>query len=499
MSFRINTNINSLNAQVQSGTTSKALATSLEKLSSGLRINKAADDASGMAIADSLRAQSNSLGQAIKNANDGVGIIQIADKAMDEQIKILDTIKTKATQAAQDGQTTDTRKALQADISKLLQALDGIATSTSFNGQSLLNGSYTNKQFQVGAYSNQTINVSVGATHSSKIGDVRFETSTVITAAVAAAALTFSAVDGQNDVTLESVAINTSVGTGLGALTDIINKNSDRIGGVKASWTNVMTGTAGVAAGDATGVTLNGIDIGNISAIQANDGDGKLVNAINVVKDQTGVEAYTDERGRLNLRSLDGRGIKISGTGVNTIGGLANASEESYGRLTLTKAGAKDIAVTTTALLGGFSTANGTGLSETVVNLGDMKGAVAVSVANAMGAFTHSANAQNVGALGAGVTTMTGAMGLMSIADSAIKQLDSIRSDLGSTQNQFNTTINNISVTRVNVAAAESQIRDVDFAEESASFQKFNILAQAGSYALSQANQLQQNVQRLLQ
>ncbi|RAX54832.1 flagellin B, partial [Helicobacter monodelphidis] len=116
---------------------------SLERLSSGLRINKAADDASGMAIADSLRSQANSLGQAMRNTNDGIGIIQIADKAMDEQVKILDTIKTKAVQAAQDGQTTKTRTAIQADINRLIDSLDNIANTTSYNGLTLLAGSYT--------------------------------------------------------------------------------------------------------------------------------------------------------------------------------------------------------------------------------------------------------------------------------------------------------------------------------------------------------------------
>jgi flagellin len=127
MGFRINTNVAALNAHANSVANNRALNTSLERLSSGLRINKAADDASGMAIADSLRSQANALGQAIKNANDGIAIIQTADKAMDEQIKILDTIKTKATQAAQDGQTEETRKALQQDIVRLMEELDNIA------------------------------------------------------------------------------------------------------------------------------------------------------------------------------------------------------------------------------------------------------------------------------------------------------------------------------------------------------------------------------------
>ena len=176
MGFRINTNVAALNAHSIGVANNRALSSSLEKLSSGLRINKAADDASGMAIADSLRGQASALGQAIKNANDGIGIIQTADKAMDEQIKILDTIKTKATQAAQDGQTTETRKALQQDITKLMEELDNIAGTTSFNGQQLLSGRFTNKEFQIGAYSNTVIKASIGATSSDKIGSTRFET-----------------------------------------------------------------------------------------------------------------------------------------------------------------------------------------------------------------------------------------------------------------------------------------------------------------------------------
>ncbi len=496
MSFRINTNIAAMNAHSQGLVTNRELSGSLEKLSSGLRINKAADDASGMAIADSLRNQANSLGQAIRNANDAIGIIQTADKAMDEQVKILDTIKTKATQAAQDGQTTDTRKALQADITRLLEELDNIATTTSFNGQTLLSGSYTNKQFQVGAYANETVKASIQSTHSAKVGDVRFETSQVITATTTAT-LNFSAVDGINDVTLESVSIGTTVGTGIGALSDVINKNSDKLGGIKASWTNVLTASAAaVAAGNIVSLTINGVNVGTVNGVVVNDADGKLVNAINEVKSQTGVEAYTDERGRLNLRSTDGRGISVAGTGLDTVAGFGQTPTESYGRLTLTRTGAKDIVVSGTGDIGMFSAAGVA--SEAVVNLGAVKGTVGSATADAIGSF-ENANVGKVGSLAAGVTTLAGAMAVMSIADASIKQLDKIRSDLGSVQNQLVATVNNISVTQVNVKASESQIRDVDFASESSNFQKYNILAQSGSYALSQANQVQQNVMKLLQ
>ena len=314
MGFRINTNIAALNAHTAAQANNRALNNSLEKLSSGLRINKAADDASGMAIADSLRNQADGLGQAIKNANDGIGIIQTADKAMDEQVKILNTIKTKATQAAQDGQTTDTRKALQKDITKLMQELDNIAGTTSFNGQQLLSGQYTNKEFQIGAYSNTTVKASIGATSSDKIGATRFETGAIVKASNGGAALKdvsmkFISVDGK-DVQLESVSISTSAGTGIGVLAETINKNSNATG-VRASWQVVGTGEKEIASGVVKGLKINGVTIGDIT-VQKADSDGALIGAINAVKDKTGVEAYVDEQGRLNLRSLDGRAIDIS-------------------------------------------------------------------------------------------------------------------------------------------------------------------------------------------
>jgi flagellin len=182
MGFRINTNIAAMNAHQNGTITNRAMDSSLQKLSSGLRINSAKDDASGMSIADSLRSQAQTLGQAIRNANDGLSILQIADKAMDEQIKILDTIKVKATQSAQDGQSAQSRAALQDDITRLMQELDNIAMTTSYNGLALLSGQFTNKEFQIGAFSNQVIKASIDPTSSDKIGNTRFETSAVITA-----------------------------------------------------------------------------------------------------------------------------------------------------------------------------------------------------------------------------------------------------------------------------------------------------------------------------
>ncbi|QCI27541.1 flagellin A [Caminibacter pacificus] len=494
MGFRINTNVAALNAHAAAVANNRKLNSSLEKLSTGLRINKAADDASGLQIADSLRDQAESLGQAIRNANDAIGLFQIADKAMDEQVKILNTIKVKATQAAQDGQTSDTRKALQEDIVRLMEELDNIAGTTTYNGMSLLSGSFTNKEFQIGAYSNQTVKASIGPTSSDKIGGTRFETGIKITAS-ADVALKFIAPDGVHDVQLESVKISTSAGTGIGVLAETINKNSDKTG-VKASWQVLTTGSSAITGGDVKGLEINGVKIGDVLGVQANDADGKLVAAINAVKDQTGVEAYIDERGNLNLRSLDGRGINVNiASGAGNIGLTSHV--ENYGRLTLTRLDARDIIISgTNYTKAGF---NNSAEAQATVNLRSIKGNFSADIASAIGAFANSNVADFGQEIGAGVTTLKGAMAVMDIADSAAKLLDKIRADIGSVQNQLVSTINNISVTQVNVKAAESQIRDVDFAAETANFQKYNILAQSGNYALSQANAVQQNVMKLLQ
>ncbi|EJF0226175.1 flagellin A [Campylobacter jejuni] len=573
MGFRINTNVAALNAKANADLNSKSLDASLSRLSSGLRINSAADDASGMAIADSLRSQANTLGQAISNGNDALGILQTADKAMDEQLKILDTIKTKATQAAQDGQSLKTRTMLQADINRLMEELDNIANTTSFNGKQLLSGNFINQEFQIGASSNQTVKATIGATQSSKIGLTRFETGGRITSG-GEVQFTLKNYNGIDDFQFQKVVISTSVGTGLGALADEINKNADKTG-VRATFTVETRGMAAVRAGTTSNdFAINGVTIGKVDYTDG-DGNGALVSAINSVKDTTGVEASIDANGQLLLTSREGRGIKIDGN----IGGGAfiNANmKENYGRLSLVKNDGKDILVSGTGLtaagfgansfisqasislreskgqldaniadamgfgsvnkgvvIGGFSTVSaymsseGSGFSAgSGYSIGSGKGYSATLTGNATFISTASAASRvyNVSsgsgfsagsnlsqfatmkttAFGvkdetAGVTTLKGAMAVMDIAETAITNLDQIRADIGSVQNQVTSTINNITVTQVNVKAAESQIRDVDFAAESANYSKANILAQSGSYAMAQANSVQQNVLRLLQ
>ncbi|MBF7042868.1 flagellin, partial [Campylobacter volucris] len=347
MGFRINTNIGAMNAHANSTITARELDKSLSRLSSGLRINSAADDASGMAIADSLRSQAATLGQAINNGNDAIGILQTADKAMDEQLKILDTIKVKATQAAQDGQSTKTRNMLQADINRLMEELDNIANTTAFNGKQLLSGNFINQEFQIGAQSNQTVKASIGPTQSSKIGVTRFETgSQAKTSGVAQ--LTIKNYNGVDDFKFQPVVISTSVGTGIGALAEEINRVAD-ITGVRASFLVQTTGVGPIKGGvTSDDFKINGVTIGKIE-YQDSDQNGALVAAINSVKDTTGVEAARDENGRLVLTSRDGRGIKIEGD-IGAGAGILAKDKENYGRLSLVKNDGKDILISGTGL-----------------------------------------------------------------------------------------------------------------------------------------------------
>ncbi|MBO7155655.1 MAG: flagellin B [Campylobacter sp.] len=523
MGFRINTNVAALNSHANAIVNDRALTSSLGRLSSGLRIQTAADDASGMAIADSLRSQANSLGQAIANANDAVGIIQTADKAMDEQIKILDTIKTKAIQAAQDGQNADSRRALQNDISRLLEELDMIATTTSFNGQQLLNGNFSNKNFQIGAYSNETAKVSIGATNSNTIGHTRFETiCNAIFSSVSAlngVTVKLSGIDGYpGGYTFQKIASGTFQTDGLKAVAEMMNGVSDKTG-VRVKVNNTQIFSSAVKSGTVQGLMINGVTIGNIT-LKANDSDNVLIGAINAKKDETGVEASLDN-GRLVLAAKDGRAIVIGTfsdsytvlggaiTGAST-GSVAGQGAVLLGQMTFIRQDARDIKVGISGMsqisnMSGITITNTSIASEVYnqasVNLKYMNsGTISSTLARAMGFFNGGASAAGqMTDQSGGVNTYGGAQAMIDVAESARKSLDRIRADLGSVQNQLIATLNNITVTQVNVKSAESQIRDVDFASESANFSKHNILAQSGSYAMSQANAVQQNILKLLQ
>ncbi|MBN2333117.1 MAG: flagellin B [Deltaproteobacteria bacterium] len=587
MALKINTNIAALNAHRNMIKTDSALSQSLERLSSGLRINKAADDASGMQIADSLKAQAMGLGQAVTNANDGIAVVQVADGALEESINIVNTIRTKALQAASDGQSTDSRAAIQRDVSKLLEAMNNIANNTAFNGQTLLKGDFQNKFFQVGAYANQTVSVSIANADASHVGRLATTNSGTMGTSVVTADLVADATPATGEwastvgagVTLNGVNLGgylSAQGTsqlsakGLAAAINAVSSTT----GVDATVVTEWTGTGAVAAGTVAdgGIIINGVSIGAIS-VSTNDASGTLEAAINAQTGSTGVSASTDASGLLTLTAEDGRNIAVSGASVAVLGagfaanttnvvftagsaaddGAVNFNLDgvniSYSAAGLAAAdGVALAAALTAAQTAGTISSNYTitdnsdgtvtvertdGLDINVLNDTDnvaafeidgvagnatsgliknssQKGVVTLTSdqtvtiggdTSTLASFGLSATSVSAtgGIADADVTSFTAAQITIQRADSALTALGTIRSQLGSAQNQLDSTVRNISVTQVNITAAESTIRDVDFAAESATFAKFQVLSQSGSFAMAQANATLQNVLRLLQ
>ncbi len=399
MGFRINTNIGAMNAHRNATQTNIGLDKSLTALSSGLRINKAADDASGMAIANTLRQQAEGLGQAVMNANDAIGVTQTADGALDEYTKIISTVRTKAIQSASDGQTLDTRRKIQSDIDRLLEEAQNIAATTSFNGQTLLNGAFQNKSFHIGAYSGETVKLSIDNAQTDNVGKFAFAETT-----------------------------GGFLGTTAGST------------GTTASLTATVTN----ADGQAVTVTVNE---------SFEDGEHKSYEIVQALVDEFNAQAQ-----------------------INNADIKASIYEDADSTVTNPQYGIR---------LSSSNPISG-------INISDSGGNAAFNGTTATPDLANSLDTVDV-------TTRPAAEKAIIIADYSLIDLDNTRSDIGSVQNQLESTIRNISVTQVNVKSAESQIRDVDFAAESANFAKHNILAQSGSYAMSQANAVQQNVLKLLQ
>jgi flagellin len=346
MGFRINTNVAAMNSHMNSVNNNRELDKSLTALSTGLRINKAADDASGLAIANQLKSQANGLGQAIRNANDGINLAQTADGALEEYTNIINTVRTKAIQAASDGQTDKSRQAIQADINKLLEEAQNIAKSTSFNGQKLLSGSFTDKKFQVGAYSNETVSLNIADTRINKIGlTTRSELNLASDGGEVKLSLT-SASSGQKiDLKAIDIKYNNSPENGIGALADEINKYTDQTGIKANAIVDITTSTAIKAGTTGEDFSINGVKIGAVT-VEDNDNSNSLVSAINAKSNQTGVTASL-EAGKLTLTSNDGRAIKVDGD-VSDVMGTTASSMSTVGHIELVQKGSADFLINAT-------------------------------------------------------------------------------------------------------------------------------------------------------
>ena len=447
----INTNIASLTAQRNLNGSQNSLATSLQRLSTGLRINSARDDAAGLAISERFTTQIRGLNQAIRNANDGVSFAQTAEGALSTVGDALQRIRELAVQSINDTNSSSDRQALNNEVGQLIAEVNRIANSTQFNGQNILDGSLSTLTFQVGANQGQTISVTGVDSRGAQLG-ARVVTTGSLTATEIAL--------GSNDLVVNGNTVDIS---GLATSADIVsavNAVSADSGIQALKATSVSTAAAGLAvtAGD---VVINGVTVNLVGGDGATDAA-----AINAVSNQTGVTA-TANVNAIVLSNTSGADIVVE-DGVT--GSLGGADETFYAGITF--AGKVSD--------GAFTITGGT--------TDDVNGALLGSTAQSDQALTS-----------ASVLTGTDANTALLTLDFSLQQVSGLRAELGAVQTRFESTISNLSVTSENLSAARSRIRDADFAAETAELTRSQILQQAGIAILSQANALPQNVLALLQ
>ncbi|MBB3046375.1 flagellin [Litorivivens lipolytica] len=476
MSLVINTNVASLNAQRNVDRSQGDLNTALQRLSTGLRINSAKDDAAGLAISTRFTTQINGLNQAVRNANDGISLAQTGEAALDEITNNLQRIRELAVQSANATNSASDRQALDEEVQQRLAEINRIAGQTSFNGQKILDGSFGTAQFQVGANVGETISVNLATgVKATQIGQIASGTNTVTTGAFAAN--DFSIAVGSNDAV--NVGASTAGSEGIDAtLTEGGQAASSAF--AKAEAIN-SAGISGLSATATTSATIAFTDVTSAGgagtySLQINDTmiyDGTVVSAtldiddvaaaINQNSASTGVTAEVDGTD-IVLTAADGRTVQIDETlGGDTAGGVGDST--NYGSLTLS-------ASDTITLAGDPSTA------------GFSAGTIALDTATVSSAS---------------VTTVANSNTAIQRVDAALESVSTLRGDFGAVQNRFESTITNLQTISENLSASRSRIQDADFAAETAKLTRAQILQQAGISILAQANSAPQSVLSLLQ
>ena len=516
MASFINTNVASLSAQNNLANTQGGLSQSLERLSSGLRINSAADDAAGLAISTRMQAQINGLNQAAQNANDGISLAQTAGGALTSVSANLQTLRQLAVESANATNTSSDRQALNAEAQQLVSEIQNTATTTQFNGQNLLDGSFVAQQFQVGANANQTISVSVSGATTNTLGNYGGASATTVntTAWTVAAGININgvAIGASNATALPGVSASSGA-----AKAAAINAQSALTGVTATAFTTtassqgaVSTGAQPVTAATAGSSTssgqlwINGIAIGSISSATTELGQiQNSANAINAVSSQTGVTAIADaSTGLLELNAADGRDIQIavnstSGAAVTAATGLTGdvfapgATGPTSGIDANGNLDTSDTYGTSLGLFKGALTLN----SSTAINLTDGVSGSTTELA-AGGLSGYSSTLSSLASLD--ISSVTGANAAINIVDAAINQIDGQQANLGAIQNRFTSTISNLQTSSTNLSAAQSRIEDTDYAAETANLAHYQILQQAGTAMLAQANSLPNSILTLL-
>jgi flagellin len=505
MALSINTNIASLNAQRNLGAIQGTLNKSLQRLSSGLRVNSAKDDAAGLAISNRMSSQIRGLNQAARNANDGISLAQTAEGAMQEVTNNLQRIRELAVQSANDSNSSEDRASLNAEVTQLVAEIERVASTTSFNGKMLLDGSFGTATFQVGSEQGETISFSMVSVRSSSLGvgsgssySTNLTGSEVGATALSAGDLTINgyevgaasddgvSLEGTLSVhtatTLDSAASGIAVAAAINAITGDTGVTATVNATTVAGTAVTAFGTA-VAAGD---ITINGVDIGALAAAaDAAERGSDMAAAINVVSNQTGVTAtFNTTTGAVALTAADGRNITIEKSAN------AGANDATTGLTT----GVAD------ATLGSDTTRSSVDLdsiSSSGVTVGGANDGNAGLTAHV--GYTAATASAGAGVSSLDITTVGGASSALAIVDAAIATIDSARGDLGAIQNRFESTIANLQNVAENVSAARSRIVDADFAAETAAMTKAQVMQQAGVAMLAQANMLPQAALSLIQ
>ena len=487
MALGINTNVASLSAQNNLSKSQSLSDQALERLSSGLRINSAKDDAAGLAISSRFDTQVRGLGVAQRNANDGISLTQTAEGALGQSGDLLQRIRELSVQSANDTNSSSDRKSLQAEVTQLQAELNRVADTTNFNGQTLLNGDFANAQFQVGANANQTINVSLSSARGTDIGNYTADAGgSILGSAIAAGADASAGNAVQADtLTISGNGQSEDVAIGVGASAADIAAN-----------VNAVTGNTGVSANATTTATLSGIGDGTVSFdLTADDGTtvsvaatvgggdlGTLAAAINDASATTGVTAVVDGN-TITLENEVGSNIAIENftTDNATNDTLSVDGPDAAGAVTLTSGGATD----STLVTGTIEFSSSSAFS--------VQAAAQTEIVDA----AKGGSLQSVAAID--ITTTEGANKAIETIDAALSTINSQRADLGAIQNRFTSTIDAIATTSENLSAAQSRILDADFASETAKLAKSQVLQQAGISVLAQANARPQQVLSLLQ
>jgi flagellin len=482
MAAIINTNIASLNAQRNLTMSQSSLATSLQRLSSGLRINSAKDDAAGMAISERFTTQIKGNTQAARNANDAISLSQTAESAMNEVTSNLQRIRELAVQSLNATNSASDRNALDSEVQQLKAEIDRVSTQTAFNGVKLLDGSFSAQTFQVGANAGETISISsITNLRTSALGQGYGATKAGTTLGAA------TGITGANQFTFAANGVTYDVyqGTNIaGNAQSIANAiNSRGISGMTAtaaatSVTGDNSGTPVTGAG--TGIlTLNGKAI-NV-ALTVGGGATNVSNAMAAINNNsaaTGVSAALSGTG-LKLTAVDGRNIEVAwavGTSTaSTLGdvGLGTVAATTYSSYSLSYTGDSSLPAIT---IGGSAAANVKGQAD--------------------GTMTPATTGEAVSLID--VTTVKNANTALAAIDNALTVVNGARSSMGAYQNRFQSVVNNLQTTVENLTASRSRIQDTDFAAETAQLTRAQILQQAGTAMLAQANQLPNTVLSLL-